>query len=91
MQYSGKMENLPHLHHIIQTVEDVFPCFLRLDAHFCLVLCRRLQEEKHSGGLLEVGAQRLFILEMTHFEPPEGVAGVGPPVEKAAAFGPGTE
>lgn len=43
------MGTLPHLHHIIQTVEDVFPRLLRLDAHFCLVLGRRLQEEKYSG------------------------------------------
>lgn len=41
---------LPHLHHIIQTVEDVFPRLLRLDAHLCLVLRGRLQEKKHSGG-----------------------------------------
>lgn len=55
LQSSGTMELLPHLHHIVQTVEDVFPRLLRLDAHFCLVLCRRLQEEKHSGEVIGEG------------------------------------
>lgn len=36
----------PHLHHVIQTVEDVFSCLLRLDAHLCLVLCRCLQKKE---------------------------------------------
>lgn len=58
----------------------------------------RLQEEKHSGesvgGSVRVG--RSWPGEggthpLTHFEPPEGVAGVGTPVEKAAGFGPGTQ
>lgn len=37
-----------------------------------------------------VGVERSWD-PFTHFEPPEGVAGVGAPVEKAAGFGSGTQ
>lgn len=72
----------PHLHHVIQTVEDVLPRLLGLDARLRLVLRRRLKGRNRFEA--PAGADER---SLTHLQPPQGVAGVGPPVEEPAAFG----
>ena len=58
---------LPHLHHIIQTVEDVLSCLLRLDSHLGLVLRRCLQKKEPQRDFSTCAVNTPVIQSLRHF------------------------